>query len=463
VRLKEIISNFEDRKLRISSLLGLLKAISISVTRDDVKLWREQIMSGSSRADTEWIEQTDMDKFLQSLDDIGLKTIEQHIVPVIENAGLASQSVPPDARELSQARITNDAIKVVIDANMLERQVNKIDTLLSFLAELESQIRDEIRERSQRVIDEISADIGTMWASLHPAEPIENVRLYLPADDKAIDVALRFYGKDQDSPRLTLSEGYRNSLGLCIFLAMAKREAAKDRPVFLDDVVISLDRNHRGMVAQLIEKYFPDRQVILLTHDRGWYSELKQQLRGADWAFKTLMPYENPSVGIRWSSRTTTFDDARAHLDLRPDSAGNDVRKIMDVELALIAEKLQIRLPYLRGEKNDMRMAHDFLERIVADGKKCLQRDVGGEYACPQEALDELEMADRLLVSWANRASHSFDITKAEAVKLIATCESAIGAFDCSGCGKSVWFSDATNSEWVQCQCGQLRWRYGKS
>ena len=90
---------------------------------------------------------------------------------------------------------------------------------------------------------------------------------------KAIDIALKFYGTEQDSPRLTLSEGYRNSLGLCIFLAMAKREAGNDRPLILDDVVVSFDRNHRGMIVELLEKYFADRHDRLHLHggdvDRG--------------------------------------------------------------------------------------------------------------------------------------------------------------------------------------------------
>lgn len=79
-----------------------------------------------------------------------------------------------------------------------------------------------------------------MWKILHPEEPIDEVRLYLPDGAKAIDIALKFHGKDQDSPRLTLSEGYRSGLGLCIFLALAKRETASDRPLILDDVVVSL-------------------------------------------------------------------------------------------------------------------------------------------------------------------------------------------------------------------------------
>ena len=61
-------------------------------------------------------------------------------------------------------------------------------------------------------------------------------------------------------------------------------------------------------------------------------------------------------IGIRWSSRDSTFDDARAMLAERPDSAGNDARKIMDQELPLIAEKLITNMPFLAfGEKRQAR------------------------------------------------------------------------------------------------------------
>jgi hypothetical protein len=340
----------------------------------------------------------------------------------------------------------------------------RAETLVSFINSLEQGIREEIRLCSRTVIDEISAHIQAMWAILHPANVIENVHLYIPEDaDKAIDIGLKFHGVEQESPRLTLSEGYRNSLGLCIFLAMAKREATNDRPLFLDDVVISLDRNHRGMIVELLNGEFSGRQVVVLTHDREWYTELRHQLVGKNWAFKALLPYETPDIGIRWSYKTTTFDDARAQLKERPDSAGNDARKIMDVELALIAERLQIRLPYLRADKNDKRMAHDFLERFVADGKRCFQKKTGEDYAAHTDAIDAFGKADRLLVTWANRASHTFDVVRPEATKLIDVCEKALEFFKCLSYGKGVWFADAERSEWVQCQCGEVRWRYGKA
>jgi hypothetical protein len=67
-------------------------------------------------------------------------------------------------------------------------------------------------------------------------------------------------------------------------------------------------------------------------------------------------------------------------------------------------------------------MAHDFLERIVADGKKCFLKKSGKDYVVYSSAVDALEKADRLLVTWGNRASHTSDIARPEATKLIDTC-----------------------------------------
>jgi len=124
------------------------------------------------------------------------------------------------------------------------------------------------------------------------------------------------------------------------------------------------------MIVELLDKYFSARQILLFTHDREWYTELRLQLEVKAWDFKVLLPYETPKIGIRWSHKTATFDDARAQLKERPDSAGNDARKIMDIELALIAEKLHILMPFMRSDKNDKRNAHDFFDTACSRRKE---------------------------------------------------------------------------------------------
>ena len=431
--------------------------------KTDVKTWRDEVSNGPLGSNFTYLDEINAEELRTTCVEDDLKAVEEKLVPLTEAATAASKKTPPDVRQLSADKQTIDVGKAVIIAEEQAASVTRGEALGSFINRLEHGVRDEIRLRSHTVINTISADIQAMWAILHPGEPIDNVCLYLPENtDKAIDIGLKFHGIRQDSPRLTLSEGYRNSLGLCIFLSMAKREAEKERPLLLDDVVVSLDRNHRGMIVEVLEKEFAERQILLFTHDREWYTELRQQLDGKNWVFRALLPWETPEIGIRWSHKTTTFGDARAHLKERPDSAGNDARKIMDIELALIAERLKIRLPFLRAEKNDKRVAHDFLERLIADGKKCFQKKASDDYVAHSGAITAIDKADRLLLSWANRGSHTFDVVRSEATKLIDACEEALECFRCSICSRNIWFADAGGSEWVQCQCGEIRWRYGK-
>jgi hypothetical protein len=350
------------------------------------------------------------------------------------------------------------AIKRALAADAAVAKSSMGDALADFLKQLERGIRQQIHDKSRKVVNEISTDVQRMWAILHPGDPIAEIRLHIPDDaDKAIEIALQFHGKALESPRLTLSEGYRNSLGLCVFLAMAARDKSL-RPIILDDVIVSLDRAHRGFVVKLLQAEFPDRQVLLFTHDRDWFAELRLRLDQKHWQFRSLLPYGEPRDGIRWSARIGNFDDAKKYLDTRPDIAANEVRKIMDTELSLHVEALELRLRYARGEKNDKRMAAEFLERLIGDGKKHFQVRDGTTYGKNDDAVSAFESASKLLTSWGNRGSHTEDVVKAEAEELMQVCQSVIDALRCSGCGKFVHAN--LGNDGYQCRCGALRWRH---
>ena len=463
-RLKKIRDIFNNYKTAIGTVCDTLNLLKSNLAKPDLKIWRDGLDDPSVEG-IKYLEPMNSNALRESCSEDDLKAIEGKLLPIIVAAKRDSKDAPPDIQQLIFDKKLVDVAQSVIANKDLKTEITRGDALVALINSLEQGVRLEIRQRSQSVIDNISEDIETMWETLHPGERIDGVRLSLPPGaDKAIDVVLKFHGFRQESPRLTLSEGYRNSLGLCIFLAMAKNVVDMDHPLILDDVVVSLDRNHRGMIQVLLEKEFSNRQVIILTHDREWYTELRHQLGDKNrWIFKMLLPYETPDMGIRWSQQTTTFDDARALIAGRPDAAGQDARKIMDVELPMIAEKLQIRLPYLRSDKNDRRMAHEFLTRLVADGKKCFQKKIGNDYVVNTDAIDACAKADKLLTSWGNRATHSFDLIRPEATMLIDVCEIAIACFKCDSCDRSVTRLEDSQSELVQCECGKIRWRYGKA
>ncbi len=463
-RLREIRETFNSRTAAMVSLCENVRSLKSGLNRAELKSWKTDPPNEVLAPCLSFISNLNADVLRSACDESDLKSIEAMVLPLVKAAAIASRESPADVKELLADKATIEAAKSAIQMTQQSDQIARAEALIFLLKAVEQATRDGIRTRSNMVIGQISDDIKKMWKILHPGESIEDVRLYLPQDsDKAIDIGLKFHGKSLESPRLTLSEGYRNSLGLCIFLAMAKREAVHDSPVILDDVVVSLDRNHRGMIVQLLREEFDGRQILILTHDRDWFSELRQHLDQASWSFRTLLPYESPLRGIRWSTNNSTFDDARAQIKDRPDAASNDARKIMDIELSIISERLYLLLPYLRFDKNDRRTAHEFLERIIALARKCFQLKDGANFQIHERAIEYLSQADELLISWANRASHSFDSAPAEASKLIDVCERALASFKCPNCKKSVWFTDASGPEYVQCQCGSLRWRYGKT
>lgn len=458
-RLADIIQSFADRRAAIGVFVDNLRDMKANIAKADVKAWRDRVKEGPEKAGIEWIEAVVTDSLRSSLSEELLLTVERYVLPIRDSAQKASKDAPPQVQQLTADRITAEAAKSVINSIAMSDEIARIDALSVFLMGTEAAIRAEIRAQSKAILNEITEDVEAMWGMMHPGAQIEGIKLHLPEDNKAIDIVLKFHGKEQDSPRLTLSEGYRNGLGLSIFLAMARRETAKGRPLFLDDVVVSLDRNHRGMVAEILEKLFADRQVVLLTHDRDWFGELRYLFDDQKrWGRKVLLPYQTPTIGIRVADKSTTFAIARAKIDEFPDNAANDARKIMDIELGLLAEALEIKMPYVRGDKNDRRVAHDFLQRLISDGKKCFKLKVDKECKPYNRAIELLAEADRRILAWGNRGSHTFDVAKPEATSLIDACEAALRAFTCVACKKRVTFAKVGDDR-VQCECSELQWR----
>ena len=463
-RLQDLNDIFTKYKFSITSVCASLESLKSNLTRPELFDWKTSLDVSLGLQDPQFLEQVNLDILREHCSDDLLKALETNVCPIVAHADQESKSAPPDVTQLNADQKQISVAKEVTSTKDLKSEVEYAEALVALTEFLEQEVRSEIKVQSEGVIHNISKDIESMWSILHPGDKVDNVRLSVPQNlDKAIDVALRFHGLDQDSPRLTLSEGYRNSLGLCIFLAMAKQVSDDERPLFLDDVVVSFDRDHRGMIQELLEKEFSGRQVIIFTHDREWYTELRYQLGNNNrWTFKSLLPYDTPRIGIRFSNKTTTFEDALAHLEERPDSAGNDARKIMDVDLPMICQHLQLRLPYQRSDRNDLRTANEFLTRLVADGKICFEKRTADQYAVYAKAIEAWSEANALLLSWGNRGSHSFNVVKSEATKLIDACEAALGFFKCDSCSSNVWRLEDEQSKLVQCRCGDIRWRYGK-
>lgn len=380
----------------------------------------------------------------------------QALAPRIE---AAAARAPASTQQLVRDRDSVNAARDWDASRELRREIQEADRVKGFLARAEAAIREEIRVRSASVIAEISASVASMWALLHPGEPIDEVGLYQHTDaDRAIDLTLRFHGKILASPRLTLSEGHRNSLGLCVFLALATRQPDPS-PIILDDVVTSFDREHRASVTELLTSHLSNCQVIVLTHEYDWFIDLNSRLPGSGWEFRQLQPFHDPAVGLQWNGSPAGFDPARALLGIDAAAAANRARGLLDQHLAVISERLRIAMPFVRGPRNELRLADDMLGRLAAAASTASRRraDGGNHLPCLQltEAATQLR---QLLRPFANPPSHGKVATAAEAGRIISYGEAFLSTLKCASCGHAVHRAEVQGKH-LECQCGTLRWR----
>jgi len=123
------------------------------------------------------------------------------------------------------------------------------------LGELYSEIRQRFEE---------------LYRLLHGPDEANFISLLEP-DEAGLDFRVDFHGRGMHPPHALHSEGHQDSMGICLFLALAERlTKGKFNLTLLDDVVMSVDAEHRKDMCRLLREQFPDRQFIIATHDEVW-------------------------------------------------------------------------------------------------------------------------------------------------------------------------------------------------
>lgn len=457
-RLEEVDALFEQRREVVSFLCDELGRIKRLVEKPDLAAWAKANFDALDEAQ-KFLASLGLNQLRSTCVEADLIAIERHLLAVAVVVEATTTNTPPNA----QAMIDDQQQAVVIAAGMRAAATNvkvaRVNALTAFTGDLEAGVRDEIRSQASHVFSSISADLQRFWEALQPGDKINDVRLHVPEDsDKAIEIHLAFHGTQQESPRLTLSEGQRNALGLCVFLAMAK-QSSEDQPIILDDVVISMDRAHRSNVLPLIESEFSGRQVILLTHDREWFFELQRRQPTKGWKHHRLRPFIDPETGIQFEEHGTDFANVRAKSSTDPGDALSNVRRMMDVALSELAERLGVLVPHLRGDENDHRTSGHLLVWINRRVGKALKlRDEGGGYQPHRASIDLLGPLTENLVIWTNRGTHTFSANELEARTIIDQCEAFLGHFECAACSSSLGALRAENGD-LQCRCGSVKWK----
>jgi hypothetical protein len=394
-----------------------------------------------------------------SFDAARLKELSQQIdVTVSDHETVVAQLDAEIAKEGGTRRQTLVSISIMTEAlssawsnhqNYLQRLV-KHRARRKGVERLFAHAINARKETAQSILDNISERANLYYEELHPEENISNSKLAIRAkEDGSVHLISNFYGKEAP-PLLHLSESHLDTLGLCYFLALRSYEATIDpsfKLLILDDVLHSVDAEHRGRFSQLLKKYFSDHQIILVTHDRYFLEKLKSVL-GSGFKYLTIANWDierGPVLGDPHSDLERIIVPEVRDTKSSEELAGAGGR-LLEWHLKQIAESLEISLP-ARFDRN-----HD----IGSLWPPLLSKLRKAKSFSTQHApiLDKLEanIWVRNKIGAHNDESAS-SVTLSEARGFAEGIAGLYAATHCSGCGTFIRRKDSKS--W-RCECAKL-------
>ncbi len=171
-----------------------------------------------------------------------------------------------------------EALKTSLDTLESNSQIQQeLDVLLPRLKKALEIVETERKKYTDNILHEIANDVGVLYEKVHPGEGLNKISLELdPVRRASLDISAEFLGKGGAPPQAYFSDSHLDTLGLCVFLSLVRREKPEETILVLDDVLGSVDEPHvERLIEMLYEEANKFRQCIITTHYRPWKEKFR--------------------------------------------------------------------------------------------------------------------------------------------------------------------------------------------
>ncbi|MHA1358925.1 MAG: AAA family ATPase [Candidatus Helarchaeota archaeon] len=315
---------------------------------------------------------------------------------------------------LEKIELSKEERKLLDIYNLLNALKNKHLEILNILKEIRlaevdyntaqliytnySQVK---KEKIQNIYNLIQSDARRFYETIHPNDPHQNITLEISTGKRAsTELKIDSFGRESEDPRAFTSEGHLDSLGLCIFLSFVKKFNINCPLIILDDIITTIDAQHREKIATLLLTEFQQYQLIIATHDGIWYEQLRaaQRILGIENNFINLEIISwNKDSGPHIRKYKPRWERIIEKIDNGDKSgAGNDGRSYLEWLLKKLCGLMRVQVEF----KEDGRYT---MAELLDPAEKRIKEKSQGEFKNKVEnAFNELRMKTLL----ANILSH---------------------------------------------------------
>lgn len=284
-RLRDLLASINERAQRlgqaattrasaIKQLLEGLDQVGVSALRDELVAWHDRVQTLESvlRGDP-------ILGYLQAaptIEELVDTMTPEWAVATLSRLRATMRETLPDASAEQQAwdmlTRVEERLKIVEEAST---NLSHISTWYHRAEAVQQAYESAQNEVLSHLYESVADDFKSLYSCLHEDERA-SFKAVLGPTGAGLDFKVDFYGRGLHAPHALHSEAHQDSMGLCLFLALNRRLAAHRLDlVMLDDVVMSVDAEHRRSVARLLKEFFTDRQLLITTHDRTWARQLR--------------------------------------------------------------------------------------------------------------------------------------------------------------------------------------------
>lgn len=281
-----------------------------------------------------------------------------------------------------------------------------------------------------------------------------------------------FHGKGMFPPGAYHSEGHQDGMGLCLYLALMKRVLGGNLTVaVLDDVVMSVDSQHRRKLCELLKTHFPDTQFIVTTHDGVWARQMRSAgLVGSKSAaeFRSWTVATGPVLG-EVAGVWDQIDDDLAKNEV-PTASGR-LRRHLEYVATELAEEFAAKVPFKGDGGYDM---NELLDAVIGRQGELLKQanKAANSWDSAEEKarVKELQEARTKILKarndeqWIiNKALHynewAADLSKEDFGPVVEIHRQLLGQFRCENPNCKSWIAptDRQNPDDLRCDCGSFR------
>ena len=189
--------------------------------------------------------------------------------------GTTDSTLEAWATKEAEWRAEGTLIATLMDAmTTYEEKRDQVAGLNALLPRVEEALELCVEERqtfTATLIGTIAKEVGELYNEVHPGEGLDKISLPLDPNQRAsVKLSAEFGGQDAP-PQAYFSQSHLDTLGLCVFLALALRERPGETVLILDDVLGSVDEPHVDRVINMIYRVSGKfRHTVVTTHYRPW-------------------------------------------------------------------------------------------------------------------------------------------------------------------------------------------------